>query len=167
MNAFPHEFGNPETKFCFKTIYNYLHSKRVEQMNKKYLFYYKFKKVKHHRPTKRQKGLSIEERPKIVDERTEFGHNEFDTIKSVRGDDTCLLNFIERISRFSRLRKMESCDSKHTILTIDKLERKGKIITGKTSTTDNGPEVADVEGLERSVKKGKRFTCYYTKSYSA
>jgi hypothetical protein len=51
--------------------------------------------------------------------------------------------------------------------TIDKLERKKQIITGKTCTTDNGPEVSNVVGLERSVTQGKRLIFYYTKSYSA
>jgi IS30 family transposase len=167
MNVFPHEFGSLKTKICFKTAYNYLHSNRVEEITKKYLFYYKSKKIRCPRPTKRQNGLSIDERPKAVNERSEFGHSELDTMKSIRGDDTCLLNLIERKSRFSRLRKMQSCDAKYTILTIDKLERKKQIITGKTCTTDNGPEVSNVVGLERSVTQGKRLIFYYTKSYSA
>jgi IS30 family transposase len=167
MNLFPEEFGNLETKICFKTAYNYLHSNRVEPINKKYLFYYKNKKIKQPRPAKRINGLSIDERPKNVNERKEFGHHELDTMKSVRGDDTCLLNIVERVSRFTRLRKMESCDARHTILTIDKLERKKQIVTGGTCTTDNGPEVSDVNGLEKSVVSGKRMEMYYAKPYHA
>ena len=53
---------------------------------------------------KRPLGLSIEERPKSIDERSEYGHWEIDTVLLTKEKGECLLILSERKSRIEIIR---------------------------------------------------------------
>ena len=87
---------------CTKTLYNYVHEGLflpildfpciVKRKRTKYI----------QRTRKRNLGLSIDERNPAVDERTEFGHWEVDTIRGKKGkNEPVLVTLAERKTRFN------------------------------------------------------------------
>ncbi len=105
------------------------------------------------------KGRLISMRPEAANDRSEYGHWEMDTV--VGGKETkpaCLLVLTERMSRHQVIRKIHSRTQKAVIGSLNKMEREPKSIfkTLKTITSDNGVEFLDIEGIERSIEKGKQ-----------
>lgn len=123
----------------------------------------KTKKIVIHR--KKEKGYSIEDRPKEADDREIFGHWEGDTVKPCHGDKTALLVLSERKSRIHILEKLKSASSKEVCAALKRLERKTganfyKIF--KSITFDNGSEFSDYKNMEKATRrKSKRFDVYF------
>lgn len=153
----------------FKTVYNYINDKRVPWINRSLLFYRKRKK----RPApvgKRLNGLSIDQRPDIINKRTEFGHWEMDLICSSIGDKTHLLVLQERMTRKVIIRIIPNNLSRTVVSELDNIETKygsnfDKVF--KTITTDNGVEFTDVDGMKRSFLNTdqERFEMYFANPY--
>lgn len=125
---------------------------------------------KHNRHLKRTKraprGLSIEQRPEHIAQRTEFGHWEMDCVCGPT--KPCLLVLTERKTRKEIAFIMPNQTSASVVGCLNKLERHfGKRFRKlvKTITVDNGSEFADVSGLERSIYGGQRTTVYYCHPY--
>ena len=93
------------TTLCPKTIYNYLDMGLFLNASNSDLPYKKpgKKKKKEEKPTvalHNRKGRSIEERPKTVLDREDYGHWEMDTVVSAQNTGlSCLLVLSERMSR--------------------------------------------------------------------
>lgn len=149
-----------KTDICKTTLYSYINMGLFLNISNKDL-YSKRNKPKHkhdkvNRPSlKKLKGKSIEERPKDIEDRKEYGHWEMDTVYS--GKDTgksCLLVLTERMTRDEYLLLMPDRTLKSTLNAIDTLERtlgydsfKNRF---KTITVDNGSEFGDSSGMEAS-----------------
>lgn len=97
-------------------------------------------------------GKSIEERPKEVEDREEFGHWEIDTVVGKRqGQHSVLLTLTERKTRFEIVRKIEGKTKDFVKAAVEKLF--GDYQTNcfevfKTMTPDNGLEFASMSELE-------------------
>jgi len=97
---------------------------------------------------KNLKGSSIEERPKEVNDRKEYGHWEMDCVVGRKNSAAVLLVLSERKTREEIILKQES-----VIKAIDELERKYRRKFRekfKTITVDNGTEFLDYRGIEKS-----------------
>lgn len=165
-----------ETTICTKTLYNYIDRGLFLNISNKDLQVKKDGKQRKYRAVRsvalnNQKGRSIEERPEIIESRSEAGHWEMDCV--VGKGKACLLVLTERMSRKELIYKLKSKTQKEVKAVIDKLERKYKgrfRKLFKSITMDNGCEFLDCESLEKSCLNNpetKRTVCYYAHPYSA
>jgi len=106
---------------------------------------------------KNLKGSSIEERPKEVNDRKEYGHWEMDCVVGRKNSAAVLLVLSERKTREEIILKLP-----------DKNRRKFRE-KFKTITVDNGTEFLDYRGIEKSkIEPGKdRTKVYYAHPYSS
>ena len=115
------------------------------------------------KPTPAIPKVSIEQRSKAANERTEIGHWEVDTIVS-RQSKACLLVLIERSTRFFFVRKLSSCcaeeASKTVIELLGGLEKKYV----KSLTCDNGSENWGYDKIKAALGIEVYFCHPYTSS---
>lgn len=166
-----------ETRFCEKTLYNWINNGYVPGVTRENLpnegVKYKEKgSARRHSRAMCAKN-SIDNRPKEVDGRKTFGHWELDTVKGGKEcPDDCLFTMTERLARSEVARKMPNAKSGSVVAVLDELERGmgsekfRKVFS--TMTCDCGSEFMDVEGIERSCIDGKRRTrLFFAHPYAA
>ncbi len=167
-----------KTSICTKTLYNYIDRGDVFlRLTNKYLpvkkdgkkrIYQRVKKI----ALKNLKGSSIEERPKEVNDRKEYGHWEMDCVVGRKNSAAVLLVLSERKTREEIILKLPDKTQESVIKAIDELERKYRRKFRekfKTITVDNGTEFLDYRGIEKSkTEPGKdRTKVYYAHPYSS
>ena len=156
-----------EEMVCTKTLYNYvdlglLPIKNIDLPEK----LSRSTKTSKVRENKRNLGTSIEERPEIVEFRTEFGHWEVDTVLGKKGaDEPCVLTLVERMTRMCLWVKADNHTAEAIQAALEKVMRyfgteANKVF--KTITGDNGSEFADLSLLEDGTLK-----VYFTHPYSS
>ena len=113
------------------------------------------------------RGESIEKRPEVINQRTEFAHWEMDCVEGKKGTKRTLLVLTERLTREEIIMLMQDHTAKSVVKSLDKLEKKyGAMFKRvfKTITVDNGSEFSDCKGIERSVlcdeKRAMVFYCH-------
>lgn len=117
------------------------------------------------------KGRSIEDRPKEIDSRSDFGHWEMDSVEGKKGTKATLLVLTERASRQELIELMKDKTAGSVLKALSRIEHRlgkrrfSKIF--KTITVDNGSEFSDGLGIETSSYSGTRTTLYYCHPYSA
>lgn len=152
---------------CTKTLYNYvdlglLPIKNIDLPEK----LRRNTKAKKSRENKRNLGASIDERPEIVDLRTEFGHWEADTVVGKKDEgEPCVLTLVERMTRMSLWIKAENHTAEAIQAALESVmeyfgEQKNEIF--KTITGDNGSEFANLSMFEDGKLK-----VYFTHPYSS
>lgn len=166
-----------KTSICTKTLYNYIDKEIFANISNKDLPVKRKPKKGNYQRVRvahnNLKGTSIEERPKEVETRTQYGHWEMDLVVGKRGGSgAVLLVLTERSTREEIIRKMSDKAQASVKKEIDKLERQqgNKFYERfKTITVDNGTEFLDSNALELSVKKQgrQRFKLYYAHPYSS
>lgn len=159
---------------CVNTCYNYIKKNRFPALRMGNLCYRKAQKGRKQKVQKRANaGISIEQRPKKIDDREEFGHWEMDTVVGPQGKSKkCLLVLTERKARKEILEILNGRTTKEVVRALNKIERQMGSKTFrkmfKTITVDNGSEFADVQGLESSYRnKKKRTQLYYCHPYTS
>ncbi|MGL6064707.1 MAG: IS30 family transposase, partial [Fusobacteriaceae bacterium] len=100
-----------DTQICVKTVYNYIDSNIFLGVSNKDLPVKKNKKKRKYKKVRLAynniKGRSIEERPKEIDLREEYGHWEMDcVIGKKNGGGNVLLVLTERVTRQEIVRKI-------------------------------------------------------------
>lgn len=160
-----------DTSISTTTLYRYIDkglflnitNKDLPTRKKHKRKYKKVKRVSISQPTR----TSIEERPKEIDLRNEFGHWEMDTVEGpAKGKSTCLLVLTERKTRQPVIVKLRERTASQVEAAIDQLERRFKghfSQVFKTITVDNGSEFSNVKGIE----KGGRTKVYFCHPYSS
>ena len=119
------------------------------------------------------RGCSISERPVEIENREEMRYWEMDTIVGKQGTKTTLLVLSERATRKELIFKMKSKSQEEVIKVLNRMERQiGKKNFSKEFkmiTADNGCEVLDFEGIEKSIfsKRKARTKMYFTHPYSS
>ena len=166
-----------EGMICTKTLYNYIDAGIFSGISNKDLWEKRKKKRRRYRPlarTSRTNRLcrSIENRPKLVAKRLEYGHWEGDTLKGPVRSKASLLTLTERKSREEIVIKLENATQEAVKAALDGLEKEyGEVfkVKFKSITFDNGMEFLDWRSLEISVleKKRRRTTIYFAHSYSS
>ena len=152
---------------CTKTLYNYVDLGLLPIRNidlpEKLSRNTKTKKV---RKNKRNLGTSIEERPEIVESRTEFGHWETDTVLGKKEEgEPCVLPLVERMTRMCLWVKATNHTAEAIQAALEQVmayfgSKKNEVF--KTITGDNGSEFADLSLLEDGKLK-----VYFTHPYSS
>ena len=160
------KFDRSET-LCTKTLYNYvdlglLNIKNIDLPQKL------SRKTKHHknRENKRILGRSIEERPKEVDSREEFGHWETDLVIGQKsGQDDVLLTLIERKTRDISVIRLPDKSADSVFNAFQEIRAELGAYFSKvfrTITTDNGSEFARLAEIEQNTATKVYFTHPYT-----
>jgi IS30 family transposase len=114
------------------------------------------------RKTKIPHRVSIDARPKAVDQRKQFGHWESDTLIS-RKSKAALHSIIERKTRILRLSKLERKTAAETNKAIARALKKLPAKAKRTLTMDNGTENAGHEELTATLG----IKCYFAYPYAA
>jgi IS30 family transposase len=166
-----------ETRICTKTLYNYIDAGIFSGISNKDLWQKRDKKKRKYKKvsrvnTKNKDCRSIEDRPKKINNRTEYGHWEGDTVKGPQGSKTNLFTLTERKTREEIVIKVEQGTQEAIQARVDGLEAKyGDNFKAKfkSITFDNGVEFLGWKSLEISVlKPGERRTVvYFAHSYSS
>ncbi len=173
--------NNPDLDFnttiCKSTLYSYIDKGIFMNLTNKNLPIKKKGKKQDYKRTvalKNTKGRSIEERPRELLERNEFGNWELDTVVGgQKKGKACLLVFTERATRTELIRKIPNKKSESVIKALDKIERelgaKKFRENFKTITMDNGVEFLNHEKIEKSCinKKMPRTTTYYCHPFAS
>jgi len=162
---------------CTKTLYNYIDAGIFSRLSSKDLWQKRKKKNRPYKTvvrvtTKNRRSRSIEERPKEVNNRLEYGNWEGDTVKSCKGSKAGLLTLTERKTRQEVIIKVDQATHEAVQSAFDSLEKKlGSQfkVKFKSITLDNGSEFLNWESLEASVldQGKKRTTIYFAHSYSS
>ena len=162
-----------KTKICRVTLYSYIDKGVFTNITNKNLLRKSKKKIKKTvRETKQPRKIdhSIELRPEYIEERSEFGHWELDTVIGQREKGKTLLTFTERKTRAELIFVSNDKTSLSTVHVLNTIERKlgtrnfRKIF--KTITCDNGTEFSNTYGMEFSpLTKRQRTTVYYCHPY--
>lgn len=165
------------TRICTKTLYNYIDRNIILGISNKDLPVKKNKKKRTYKKVRLAynniKGTSIEERPKEIDTRLEYGHWEMDcVIGKKNGSGNVLLVLTERSTRQEIIRKIPNKKQESVIKELNSLEKEYKKrfkIVFKTITVDNGIEFLNYKSMEESVllKGVKRTKIYYAHPFSS
>jgi IS30 family transposase len=160
-----------------KTLYNYIDAGFFAGISNKDLWQKRNKKKRGYKKvfrvnTQNRECRSIEERPKKVDNRVEYGHWEGDTIKGPMGSRAGLFTLTERKSREEIIIKIAECTQAAIREAIDELEVSYGVafkVKFKSITFDNGVEFLGWRLLEVSLLKpaASRTTIYFAHSYSS
>jgi IS30 family transposase len=161
------EFSHYQT-VCTRTLYNYVDQGLMTIKN--YDLPEKLKrntKLHHVRQNKKKLGRSIEERPKEIEQRSEFGHWECDLVLGHKTkDDQVLLTLSERMSREFLIIRIPDKTSASVMQAFQMLQKQYSEHWNdifKTITTDNGSEFADLANLEQVSKS----LIYYAHPYTS
>jgi len=164
-----------QTSISKPTLYSYIHKGIFLSLTMKDLPQGGKVKTKYQRLTrakKAPKGDSIEQRPKEVDTKEEFGHWEMDTVVSAKNTGTKrLLVLSERKTRQELIILMKNGEADSVVRAINRIERKigrenfKKVF--KTITVDNGVEFSDCDGIQKGNRKSERTHLYYCHPYSS
>jgi len=148
-----------ETRICEKTLYTYIAAGDITGISEKDLLLKGMRRKPRGRPARHARAAnaarSIDTRPKEVNDRSQSGHWEMDTVYSGKeGSPSCLLTLTERKARVEIARKIPDRTAKSVRAELDAMERQiGSLrfrTLFKSITTDNGGEFSDVEALESS-----------------
>lgn len=142
-----------KTGFCeisVPTIYNAIRNgiikvKIEDTRRMKYKAEYKYKD--HSEINASKVPYSIENRPDTINDRSEFGHFEIDTvIGTSKGKHECLLTMTERKTRYEMIFKLSSKTSENVVNKINQIKsfmNKNYNKVFKSYSTDNGPEFSN------------------------
>lgn len=160
---------------CTKTVYNYIDKDIFLRLTNKSLPNKGKSKKRRHRKVRRASrvsaGTSIEDRPRDIRSRIEFGHWEMDCVVGKQRSKPTLLVLTERKTRYEIIFKMPDHTAASVVSCLDKLERRYgtrfyKVF--KSITVDNGSEFSDAVGMMRSCRRrSNRTKVYYCHPYCA
>ena len=160
-----------------KTLYNYIDAGFFAGISNKNLWEKRHKKKRGYKTvsrvnTKNRECRSIEDRPKKINKRVEYGHWEGDTVKGPLGTKTGLFTLTERKTREEIIIKVGQATHEAIKAAIDGLETKyGAVfkVKFKSITFDNGVEFLGWRSLEISLLKPteQRMIVYFSHSYSS
>jgi len=137
------------------TLYNYIDDQRLEIRNIDLLEKTR-RRTKHHQIArhKRAAGRGIEEWPKIVERRKQYGHWEMDTIVGKRkGKESVILTLIEHKTRCQILRLIDGRDADSVEYALHEIQRTyGDVF--KTIIVDNGPGFSSLPRVFKDSETG-------------
>lgn len=162
---------------CTKTIYNYIDKGFLSGVSNNDLWQKRNQKKRKYKKVSRVNSKnkdcrSIEDRPKEIDNRIEYGHWEGDTVKGALGMLANFFTLTERSTREEIIVKIEQGTQEAIKASIDGLEKKygaGFKVKFKTITFDNGVEFLGWRLLEKSLlwPSEQRTIIYFAHSYSS
>lgn len=164
-----------DTRICLSTLYNYVRAGLFLNLTMQDM---PLPRKKNDKDKKRQKvqkrasrGTSIDERPEYINNRSEVGHWEMDSVVGPRGkSQKTFLVLTERKTLKEIVEPLKNHSSEEVVRALDRLERdlgeKRFRETFKSITVDNGTEFSDFEGMQQSRRnKRNRTKVYYCHAY--
>lgn len=148
-----------ETRICEKTLYSYIAAGDISGISEKDLLLKGKRRKPRGRPARHSRAAnaarSIDTRPNEVNDRSQIGHWEMNTVYSGKGcSPACLLTLTERKARVEITRKIPDRTAESVRAALDAMERQiGNLRFHhlfKSITADNGGEFSDVDALEGS-----------------
>lgn len=144
----------PGLSICHETIYQYIYSKRTKTRGmhlEEYLTFKRKKRMQHNgrsvrRINKIPEAVSIDKRPKVVNNRKQLGHWETDNVIGKQSDKTALSVTVERVLHVTLINKLSRTAHKKTNSLVLRLNTYPEKLR-KTLTTDNGSENSDHKRL--------------------
>lgn len=141
---------------CTKTLYNYIDLGLLEISNIDLpLKVKRSSKSSRVKRNKKKLGTSIDERPESINDRSEFGHWEIDTVIGKKSkNEAALLTITERMTRKEIIRKISSKTTESVQKAIAELIQEvgdGFSKVFKSFTSDNGSEFAELAELEKTT----------------
>jgi IS30 family transposase len=162
---------------CTKTLYNYIDAGHLSGISNKSLWQKRNKRKRGYKTicrasSKNKLCRSIEDRPKKINDRLEYGHWEGDTVKGPLGAKASLFTLTERKTREQIIIKIEQATQEAIKAAIDGLETKYGYafrIKFKSITFDNGVEFLGWKLLEISLLNPaeQRVVIYFAHAYSS
>ena len=156
-----------KTKISLSTLYNYINQGLFINLTKENLRLKGKRKRQYNRikPLKKNRyGKSIEQRPKEIYSRSDFGHWEMDSVIGTNKKGQALLVLTERKTRYELILKYDRTAA-GVVKSLDRLERMYGSVQFrqmfKSITVDNGTEFAYTNELEKSCKSRKLRTQIY------
>jgi IS30 family transposase len=166
-----------EGMICTKTLYNYIDAGIFAGISNENLWEKRKRKKGRYKTVARvsranRMARSIEQRPRKINERREYGHWEGDCVKGPQGRTTSLFTLTERKTLEQIIIKIERSSQEEIKHAIDNLEEKFADNFGikfKSITFDNGVEFLDWKSLELSIRntQNRRTTIYFAHAYAA
>jgi IS30 family transposase len=151
---------------CTKTLYNYVDAGLLNILNIDLpLKLKRSTKPARVRNNKKRLGRSISERPESINDRSEFGHWEIDTVIGRKTkDDEALLTLTERLTRKEIIRKISGKNSAAVMRALNTLITEAGphfSTVFKSITSDNGSEFSELSTLEPKT------IIYFTHPYTS
>jgi IS30 family transposase len=151
---------------CTKTLYNYVDAGLLDISNIDLpLKLRRSTKPERVRKNKKRLGRSISERPECINDRSEFGHWEIDTVIGRKTkDDEALLTLTERLTRKEIIRKIPGKNAASVMQALNTLITEAGphfSTVFKSITSDNGSEFSELSTLEPQT------TIYFTHPYTS
>lgn len=166
-----------QTRICTKTLYSYIYEGLIEDITQKDLLLKGKRRKSSGKPKSHNRAgcaqRSISKRPETINDRSEIGHWEIDTVKSAENTTKeCILTLTERKLRLEIIRKIPDAKTESVVNSLDYLEKsfEPEIFKSlfKSITADNGSEFMDYDGIEKSVMgETKRCIVFFAHPYRA
>ena len=156
---------------CEDTIYRYLRrgllDARPSDLPEHGIRKHPWKQDKQKKPARH--GTSIEQRPKIIAERSTFGHWEMDSVVGKKqGIGESIVVMTERLTRMELIFKVPRKDAASVVAVLDHLQRRSDFRhIFKSITMDNGVEFSNAHRLEHSPTGYRRTYCYYCHPFTS
>lgn len=155
-----------EETVCTRTLYRYIDESFIGLSNMDLLLKLRRNtKQPRNRKRKRILGESIEQRPQVINDRSEFGHWEIDTVIGKKTkEEPVLLTITERLSRFELILKIADKTESAVNEAISSISRNNStfIHLFKSITADNGSEFASLSEAVQGISD-----VYFTHPYSS
>jgi len=148
--------------FCVKSIYNWIYQGLIHFDPTNLPDKSRRKKHKHETRGTFHIEATLEDRPDFINDRSEFGHWEADTVLSSRGQSkACLATFLERKSRLVWAIKVPDRTKESMNFALRKFM---KVFDGtvKSMTVDHGKEFSGYEEIQDHY----HFPVYFCHAYS-
>lgn len=161
-------YGGEEFPISLSTVYRYI-NKGIISVDFADLIHKLNRKPRKKRVVKRIpkmiKGMSIEKRPDYINDRSELGHWEGDTIVC-KGNLQCLFTLVERVTRFGIIKKIKTKSPACILKAIQQIKYEvGDLMFNrifKSITFDNGVEFNGFKEMEEMGVK-----VFFTHPYSS
>lgn len=151
-----------KTIVCFKTVYNYIDRGQLAVKNIDLLLKPRLKVKKQRiREHKRILGNSIDLRPQYIDDRSEFGHFEGDSIVGKEGKSAAM-TLTERKTRKGFILALKDKSAQSVMAALAEFRALMPAGLFKSITFDNGSEFARCHELD-----GRETQIYFAHPYSA
>jgi len=148
------------TRICEKTLYSYIAAGDITGISERNLLLKGMRRRPRGKPARHSRAAnaarSIDTRPNEVNDRSQIGHWEMDTVYSGKGcSAACLLTLTERKARVEITRKIPDRTAASVTAEFAVMERQMGCVRFrqlfKSITADNGGEFSDIDALERSA----------------
>lgn len=149
--------NDPIMSISHEAIYTHIYEHRQARLNKKLISLLTRHKSIRGKPNSPKRGrisikdqVSIDERPKHIEERKEVGHWEGDLVIGIK-QASAIGTIVERKTRYTHIVKIDNKKSETVVKAFSKALNQHSTLLRKTFTYDNGTEMAKHKLLSQNT----------------